>query len=686
MGTSPRQEQPRPRSSSRIAIRAFVSTVTVLLLSALACAPGCKRKYTPPQNAVVEQQERMPAPAYDVWGRSISTREAAELMRTADGKAMLSPANGAVAIDERMLKLGEQAFYEETFANEVFLTDVMGMLAGPIKPPAMVRAILALKGGGTSNLQITLDDDAVVGGRQFRKGELINTGLDVPAGATAPMGMTIRTAPGKVSVGVTCALCHSTVDPDTKKVIHGAPNNDLAGGLLMAMSTNSAAYFTHTGITDLAPFAGAAPRTITGSDGKRLPLPDPEALEQAVDATLMQWPPGSFDSMTDLVAAPAQIPDSFTWGDHPYNWSGGFAAGPFRGLSVQNNNVHGLNSDALTEADAAMGRFGIDRELFIATVLQNAPSDRYRFDPAKGRLPSQHLHEADPTPGQPGLNEQVALPQYPHASVIEPTGLWSSDPGHAVWEKINAMSAWQNTLIPPAAKVAAQTDLATARRGREVFERARCAECHAGPALTNNRIIPAPDVGTQPLRAKALANSRGAWTWDAMAYAFDQPVPLPARPRAIPVPTAHLDKEQLTLAYGWGDSPGGYKVPSLVGLSYNAPYLHDGGVSVGPDESAQAGVPATGLAFVPPDPFNSLRAMVDRDLRRRVTDANRAHPQTKAMHVEGTGHAFWVDAGAGFSADEQRALLLYLLTYRPPTDSPPPSIEPAPAPPVTAAR
>ena len=676
MSHRPRHERHVPLSLARAGL--LVVSGAALVLALLGPDLACSRKYTPPQKVVLDRQELMPAPAYDVWGRSVSADEASALMRTDAGRAMLSPANGAVAIDGELLKLGEQAFYEETFGNEVFLTDVMGMVAGPVKPTSMARAILALKGGWTGNLQVTLDEDALVGGRQFRKGELVDTGLDVPAGATAPMGLTLRTEPGKVSVGVTCALCHSTIDPDSGKVIHGAPNYDLAGGLLMAMGTNTASYFTHTGIKDLAAFAGDAPRTIAGSDGKPLPLPDPEALEQAVDATLLQWPPGSFDSMTDLSAAPAQIPDSFTWGDHPYNWSGGFAAGPFRGLSVQNNNVHGLNSDALTEADAAMGRFGIDRELFIATVLQNAPSDRYRFDPAKGKLPSQHLHDVDPTPGQPGLNEQVALPQYPHASLIEPTGLWSSDPKFPVWQKINAMSAWQNTLVPPASKFASRTDPATAERGRQVFDKAGCAACHAGPALTNNRVVPAPEIGTQPVRAKGLANSQGAWTWDAMAYAFDQPVPLPARPRALRVPTAHLDKGQVTLAHGWGDSPGGYKVPSLVGLSYNAPYFHDGGVAVGADDARQAGVPVTSLAFVPPDPFNSLRAVVDRGLRQRVVEANRAHPRTRAMNVEGIGHAYWVDAEAGFTPDDQKALVLYLLTYRPPANSPFPSITPAP--------
>jgi hypothetical protein len=89
--------------------------------------------------------------------------------------------------------------------------------------------------------------------------------------------------------------------------------------------------------------------TVRTSEGQRVALPDPAALEDAVDRVLMSWPPGSFDSVGDFVNNPTQTPDSFTWGDHPFNWSGGLMAGPFNGLSVQTNNVHSLNSDPFNQ-------------------------------------------------------------------------------------------------------------------------------------------------------------------------------------------------------------------------------------------------------------------------------------------------------------------------------------------------
>jgi hypothetical protein len=35
------------------------------------------------------------------------------------------------------------------------------------------------------------------------------------------------------------------------------------------------------------------------------------------------------------------------------------------------------------------------------------------------------------------------------------------------------------------------------------------------------------------------------------------------------------------------------------------------------------------------------------------------------MNVRGVGHEIWADAQAGFTPDEQEALISYLLTYRP---------------------
>jgi hypothetical protein len=99
-------------------------------------------------------------------------------------------------------------------------------------------------------------------------------------------GVTLRT-------GVSCALCHSSVHPDTHEVIHGAPNVDLNAGMLLALASNTAAYLTHTHIRDLGRFATDPGRTVLTAAGQRIALPDPAALEDAVDRVLMSWPPAA---------------------------------------------------------------------------------------------------------------------------------------------------------------------------------------------------------------------------------------------------------------------------------------------------------------------------------------------------------------------------------------------------------
>ena len=63
-----------------------------------------------------------------------------------------------------------------------------------------------------------------------------------------------------------------------------------------------------------------------------------------------------------------------------------------------------------------------------------------------------------------------------------------------------------------------------------------------------------------------------------------------------------------------------------------------------------------------PDPANSLRALVDRDLRAKVINANKASEPARRARVTGEGHAFWADARSGIAKDEQDALVAYLLS------------------------
>lgn len=590
---------------------------------------------------------------YDIWGKQIT-----KIPETGSGTKLAK--NGAVEIDQRLLKIGRDTFYEETFGNEFFLTDIMGIIDGPFTIGNIAKAIIALKGEGTTNLRVELAEDITIGGKTYKKGEKIDTGIDVVKGTYAPLGMPVSVSKGKVRVGISCAACHATVDENTKQVIEGAPNSDLNLGLLLSLATNSSSYFTHANIANIKDYIKeSADRSVTTSKGTKESLPDPELLEKAVDETFSKWPHGHFDSSIDLVSNPTDIPDSFTLGDHPYGWSGFAAAGSFRGLAAFSNNVHAQNADSLSQSEISQELFGMDKEVYLGTILQNAANPDFRYHPKSGIKPSEFFQSVDPTPGVPGVNQLVAPPQFPKVSLAAPDGLIVSSPGYKFNEQNNGVAAWQNTIRPPKPKT--KISQLAVERGRKVFVKANCISCHAGNALTNHKVISVKEIGTEPSRAKAL-KKYGKVMGESLFYPPDTKIPLPKNPDVVKVPTNHLDREQLTLAFALGDSPGGYKVPSLIGLYWTAPYLHDGSIAVGKDLNREIGVTGTILKGITPDPANSLRAIIDKNLRAKVIKANLSSQQLKDLHIKGIGHEYWVDQSTGFTKSEQDALIDYLLS------------------------
>jgi hypothetical protein len=621
----------------------------VLVLGLGATALLGRFSYAPmPDEAELANPGRSPlTTAFDILGRRVSAAEADRLRGTEEGRRTLSPANGTVAIDAAVIARGREAFYRETFGDEVFLTDVMGMLDGGLTPFEVVRAVAALKGAPTTNLRVRMARDVTIGERTYRKGEEVPTGLDVPKGGAFIIGIKSFYDRGHLRMGITCALCHAAVDPESGKVVEGAPNADLNAGLLMALAKNSSAYFMHASVPEAD---GGTP-----AQGARPALPDAAAVEAATKVQVASWPPGGFDSSADRVTNPTSIPSSFSAYGEPYSWSGRERLGPFGGLSSLNNNVHAANSDTTQLAAAAPWLFGMDPETYLGIVLRGAPEGPLRYDPSGGTRPSEVLRAADPTPASPGLNSYAVLPTYPATNYMTDNGLFASVPGEPANYANNAMSAFQNLLRPPVARA----DADAVRAGKAVFERAGCGGCHSGPALTNHRVIPEAEIGTEPTRARAGAKMQARLSPPAM-FATDTPFPLPAAPAIVALPVA--DESQLLLAWGQGGTEGGYKVPNLVGLAWSAPYLHDSGVAVGRDAEKDLGVPGTVDRGVTPDPANSLRALVDRTLRGRVVAANEASPKARTARVTGRGHAFYVDAEGGFTEADQGALVAYLLS------------------------
>lgn len=555
--------------------------------------------------------------------------------------------------EEQLARLGRKLFYQETFGNEIFFTDIMGVFNGALTIPSIAKAILKLKREGTSNLKVKAVKNVEIGDIQIKKGDMIETGLDVAKGSLTPLGIKVVLDQGKLKAGLSCAVCHSSTDT-RGNVVEGVPNSDLNAGLMLALGTNTAAYFTHAKIDHLQDFTKEnADRNIH----KSIPyLPDAEALEKKVDEAFSKWPKGSNSTTINFANNPVQIPDVFTKGDHPYGWSGQGLIGPFNGLVAAINNAHGQNTDSLTQAEASRDVLHIPKETYLATILQNAANKTYRYDPESNEKPSDFFSRVDPTPNAPGVNEVIKTPTFPKASYLSTTGVFSSSPGFRAWEQNIALAAYMNSLkAPPARKQIAKE---TYDLGQKTFARAGCSSCHAGANYTNNKVIPIGEIGTDPSRAHALSITEKGFQPPIM-YDPNTPVPLPPAPKMIQLKMTDYEQKQLALAWGQNGTAGGYKVPSLLGLAWSAPYLHDGGVAAGQDEQTDLGITGTFLSGVKPDPYFSLKVLVDKKLRQKVIEANK-DPKVPE-HVQGIGHNYWVDETTSFTKKEQDALIQYLL-------------------------
>lgn len=270
------------------------------------------------------------------------------------------------------------------------------------------------------------------------------------------------------------------------------------------------------------------------------------------------------------------------------------------------------------------------------------------------------------------MNEVIRMPGYPKGSPFMLDGMMASSSGLPVGEQLNGMSAWQNTLAPPPSAIAASPE--SLQRGAAVFDRAGCVTCHSGRYFTNHAVIPQPEVGTQPSRAPTLAAFARSFI-EPKTYPNSVEVPVPADSPVVSVPTDITPESAQQLAFAINNPAGGYKVPSLIGLYLTAPYLHDGGVAAGPAAlqpdadgrfqvaaPEQLGMAGTLLRNIVPNASNSLRVLVDRQLREGAIAANRSHRDLQRANVDGSGHAYWVDVEAGFTPQEQTDLIQFLLS------------------------
>jgi Na+-transporting methylmalonyl-CoA/oxaloacetate decarboxylase gamma subunit len=642
----------------------FILIVVASLVAVVLSNIWVKPRATLATEAILQPAPTQQLGNYDYFGKSLTPQEAAQLV----SQKGLNPADpvsyqriGAIEITQELLNRGEDIFFNRKIGDAFGLQRVFGFAVGLTRiAPEITKAIIDLRGQPTSNLVITLQKDFKIGSRTFPKGSVFPTGLDVEKGAILPIGL-------KLTGDLSCAICHAVVSP-TGQRLKGVPNGDLAIPFFIALAPNSAAGFARLNFNPLDPKYKGNGKKIIDSTGQIVELPDPQKFEAAFDDAVLDVPFGNFESSPDTINNTTQIPSTFTFKSGPYLFDGQFAVGPFGGLTAQTNSVYSSEINLLAGVQISAETIGIDPEVYLGTLLQNAADPTLRLPPGAPVKPSQWLRKVAPNIKQAELEDQIPAPgtgAYPalQPSLFTYNGLILSPNTNSLDRAkgpflfgMNAISAWENTLVPPPNKTPEnQQALAngSVQRGAQIFKDAGCVTCHIPPFFTDNKIHPNSEIGANPARGESRVALNDLLVAPKL-YSLNTRVPVPANAEVLDLPTDGISASPTTLPNGLLPD-GGYKSMPLRGLYLSAPYLHDGGVAVraGAIQVTASGitvVDSMGLGLtgtlsrgIPADSANSLRALIDRGLRTQVIAANKANPSLVRSNLDGTGHNFYVD-------------------------------------------
>jgi hypothetical protein len=298
---------------------------------------------------------------------------------------------------------GEEWFRGETFGNEHVWTDAVGLLNGSVDVPIGNNVLRSepffkyflqsiddldgvrgnlFSGNGdayTSDLVISFPPGTLLD-LTYPIPEKLHTGLDVEAGSAWPLGIVPIRAPvqdaaltylldpaafssgpegigplpdgGKFRIGLSCALCHYSLDvdwdgkPDLKsakpgEATPGSPykpehawaigNQDIALGWIFASSHNTIAGFENSGpVGKNSPDEARAWARWVRDNYEKYPAD----VKRAVDQGLLLFPRGFADDTPDGMHNPVQFPSLFTNRNWPYNYDG-----VMLNASDRNNNV-----------------------------------------------------------------------------------------------------------------------------------------------------------------------------------------------------------------------------------------------------------------------------------------------------------------------------------------------------------
>ncbi len=285
---------------------------------------------------------------------------------------------------QRMLTEGKQTFRFDTFGDEAFWTDALqlnraiaGANLGGVGPGVSPKTALAVG--------LKVDADALPGSlvANLKHGRV---NLDVPATTLALLKLnavvgvkgTFNNAGNLQAVGITCALCHSTVDdsfaPGIGRRLDGWAARDLNVGAIVALSPN------------LQPVA-----SLLGVD------------EATVRAVLQSWGPGKFDAelfldgkafRPDGKSAATLIPPAFgLTGVNLHTWTGWGSVTHWNAF-VANLEMHGQGTFYDPRLNDAT-KFPIAARAGFGNVRSNP-------DLITAKLPALHFYQlAIPAPAAP---------------------------------------------------------------------------------------------------------------------------------------------------------------------------------------------------------------------------------------------------------------------------------------------
>ncbi len=403
------------------------------------------------------------------------------------------------------IRWGADWFRSETFGNERSVTDVAGVLNGVVEVPCtpakpdcyekksvlayLAQAIDALDGvpnnlftgnggpdglGFTSDLVITFPPGTRLFGT-IPVPSRLHTGLDVEAGEPWPLGMVAIPAPaedqqlrylpnpselgagpapgmGRVRLGLTCALCHYSLDIDwdghadlksarLDRPTRGSPyrpehawamgNQDLHFGWLFSLSANPL-----LGLTVLsAPVGRNGPE-----DAVRLVqwvtdnyLQAPEAVKRQVAIGMLLQPRGYADDTPDARHDPVQIPTLLPEQAWPYNFDGALVNASDRNNSVWTAALDFTGLIGLCRERAGAGRKSLYWE--SDSVYYHLPCERFanlitQYAPAVVDDPSRQRSLADDilgiSDGIPGMLRQDSVIVMDNGSGVMPKEIFDN--------------------------------------------------------------------------------------------------------------------------------------------------------------------------------------------------------------------------------------------------------------------